>query len=431
MARGAHSQESYMLIRFRVANFRSLRDEQELSMVATLRGDRKDLIQVEGLGLDLVRVAGIYGANAAGKSNILDAIGFMRTAIRDSHRKWPPEGSIDTEPFILDPEAQKAPSLFEIDVAINNTRHNYGFTLNSERILKEWLYVYPNNRQQLWFKRSEHKIVFGKHLRGNNKSIEQITRPNSLFLSAAAQNNHQGLAPLYSKLIQGINYHGKLPWYSNVVARGLLDDEHRERILDLMRHADLGVGDIVITKETPNDEVRELTNTLLRLRGNSSPLPDNFSLPALELKHYSKQGLTPLNFNNESEGTRAWFAVLGPILVALERGSVLCVEELNSSLHPLLALQAIQLFQNQDTNPNNAQMIFNTHDTTILGNLFGEPSLRRDQIWFVEKDQEGASHLYPLTDFKPRKFENVERGYLQGRYGAIPFIGPATVEEDV
>jgi AAA15 family ATPase/GTPase len=150
----------------------------------------------------------------------------------------------------------------------------------------------------------------------------------------------------------------------------------------------------------------------------------------MEFKHQSAEGPVGLSLNQQSRGTQAWFSLAGPILGTLDLGSLLCIDELDASLHPYLAREVIRLFQDPKKNPNDAQLLFNTHDTTLLGNLLGEPGLHRDQIWFVEKDQEGASHLYPLTDFKPRKFENVERGYLQGRYGAIPFIEPAAIEED-
>ena len=198
-----------MLIRFRASNFRSLRDEQELSMVAAFPEDRKDLIHLEELDLDLVRVAGIYGANAAGKSNILEAVLFMRNAVRDSHREWPPEGPIPRDPFLFDTETLTAASTFEIDFAIDGILYQYGFSLDSERILEEWLHAYPQKHKQIWFNRHHDSFTFSRHLRGNNKTIEQLTRKNSLFLSAAAQNNHQSLAPIHLWLT------GKLDFYRN------------------------------------------------------------------------------------------------------------------------------------------------------------------------------------------------------------------------
>ena len=243
-----------MLIRFRASNFRSLRDEQELSMVAAFPEARKDLIHLKELELDLVRVAGIYGANAAGKSNILEALLFLKNAVRDSHREWPPEGPIPREPFLLDVETLTAASTFEIDFAMDGILYQYGFSLNSERILEEWLHAYPQKHKQIWFSRHQDSFTFSRHLRGNNKTIEQLTRKNSLFLSAAAQNNHQGLAPIHLWLT------GKLDFYRNndFYARGrqmssrLLVDEHfRSNLLNYLRLADLGIEDIGVHQEIP------------------------------------------------------------------------------------------------------------------------------------------------------------------------------------
>jgi len=190
-----------VLIRFRVENFRSLRDEQQLSMVASLRADRADLVRAQGPDLDLLRVAAIYGPNASGKSNVLSALEFMHAAVAGSHGDWEPEGAIPTEPFALDPAARSRPSFFEADVLIDGVRYQYGFKLNTERVLEEWLYAYPKGRRQVWFLRNAdapEPFTFGKRLRGRNRIIGALTRKNSLFLSVAAENNHQALLAVYS-----------------------------------------------------------------------------------------------------------------------------------------------------------------------------------------------------------------------------------------
>jgi AAA15 family ATPase/GTPase len=161
---------------------------------------------------------------------------------------------------------------------------------------------------------------------------------------------------------------------------------------------------------------------------------DFTGLRSVELKHSSSgdpAGIS-LPLEMESEGTRTWLSLADPLLTVLETGSVLCVDELDRSLHPRLALEVVHIFGDPVRNPKNAQLIFNTHDTALLGNLLSGSGLRPDEVWFVEKDTAGATHLYPLTDFKPRRDENLERGYLQGRYRAIPFIAPApfAVAED-
>ena len=401
-------------------------------MVAAFPEARKDLIHLKGLELDLVRVAGIYGANAAGKSNLLEALLFMKTAVKDSHREWPPEGPIPREPFLFDLETLTAPSTFEIDFTIDGVLYQYGFSLDSERILEEWLHAYPQKHKQIWFSRHQDSFTFSRYLKGNNKTIEQLTRKNSLFLSAAAQNNHQGLAPIH------LWFTGKLDFYRNndfstrsqqMSSNFLVDEQFRSKLLNYLRLADLGIEDIGVHQEVPTGE--DWATIAMQMMSNIPTfLSEDLRIFRPELQHRTKKGRAPLDFNRESRGTQAWFFLLFPILNTLNKGSALFIDELDTSLHPKLAKEAIWFFQNPETNPNNAQLIFNTHDTTLLGNLLGDPSLQRDQIWLTEKDEEGATHIYPLTDFKPRKLENVERGYLQGRYGAVPFIGQLAVSED-
>lgn len=421
-----------MLIRFRVSNFRSLRDEQELSMVAAFKDGREDLISGKPLGIDLLRVAGIYGANAAGKSNVIQALSFMMNAIKSSHREWPPSGPIPTKPFLLDKQFLEAPSKFALDFILSNVYYQYGFELDAENILSEWLYAHPNGRKQTWLKRIGQKFSFSKHLKGNNKAIERLTRKNSLFLSTAAQNNHQGLETIYSSLNNSVNYYDSANFFSRrLQSQWLLKADRQAGILPFLKQADLGIDGLSVREEAVESEVKEVASLLfkgLKFSDSAIEIPD--TIPELELLHKSREGLTPLNYKDESEGTRTWFALLGPILRALEQGTTLCIDELASNLHPALAREAIRLFQSPATNPQNAQLLFTTHDTTLLGDLFDRPALHRDQIWFVEKDDHGVTHLYPLSDFKPRKLENIQRGYLQGRYGAIPFLGSFQVDQN-
>ena len=405
-----------MLIRFRVSNFRSLKDEQELSLVAALPDGRTDLVRMEGAGLNLLRVAGIYGANAAGKSNVLEALEFMSQAVRGSHRQWGPEQPIPREPFLLDPKMREEPSLFEADFLIDGVRYQYGFRLDDERVLEEWLHTYPKNRRQVWLSRNADALepfAFGRELKGSNRTIEALTRKNSLFLSVAAENNHQALLPVYSWFVKGINFSSARNRADRIPLRALEQDE--KGILNFLKLADLGIVDF---------EIQSQIVPVARIKEGEVPLqPASVLRIDLYLKHQAKHGEISLPIERESQGTRAWLSLLEPFLDTLSNRGVLCIDELDASLHPHLAAEVIRIFQDPDRNPGGAQLIFNTHDTNLLGNLLSErPILHRDQVWFVEKDSEGASHLYPLTDFKPRKAENLERGYLQGRYGAIPFI---------
>lgn len=412
-----------MLIRFRVSNFRSLRDEQELSMVAAFREGRDDLVSLESLDADLLRVAGIYGANAAGKSNVLDAFKFMRDAVSESHRAWPPEGPIPREPFLLDPRCTEESSSFEADFLFDGVRFQYGFKLDSEKILEEWLYSYPNRRRQVWFTRDANAaepFTFGRQLKGRNRTIESLTRANSLFLSAAAGNAHEALLDVYSWFSSNLVFGSpSRQGYWTLSTVRMLESKPHE-VIEFLRAADLGINNIELRENPLGDRKAR------RLENNWAEGANR----VLEFQHQTKGDPVSLALSEESRGTQAWFSLAGPVLGILDRGGVLCIDELDSSLHPLLAFELIRLFLDPKRNPKNAQLIFNTHDTNLLGSPSETPLLHRDQIWFVEKDDEGATHLYPLTDFKPRKFENLERGYLQGRYGAIPFIESIPVAED-
>jgi uncharacterized protein len=425
-----------VLIRFRARNFRSLKEEQELSLVASSLKDSPEAVtQVKGLDLGLVRAAAIYGANASGKSNVIRALAYMSSAVQNSQRQWAPEGPILREPFLLDPQSKLDSSSFEVDLLLDSVRYHYGFTLNDREILEEWLDAYPLGKRQIWFKREHRDFTFGKKMGGDNPAIERLTRPNSLFLSAAAQNNHEGLLPLYQWFVERLGYvpreRGQHIQYTTQACK---DENVKSWVLQVLRAADMGIAGLEVREEdllpplvtkdmSEEDRVlwAELDEGLRKLAAGSKGLggfSEKKQILSLIHKGSNRQGV-PFGPENESEGTVAFFGLLGPLVHTIPSGGTLCVDELDASLHPLLALGVLHYFSNPTLNPRGAQIIFTTHDTNILDRA----SLRRDQIWFTEKDAEGGTHLYPLTDFKPRKNENLERGYLQGRYGAVPFIG--------
>jgi hypothetical protein len=410
-----------MLLRFAASNYRSLREEQELSLVASsLAGNVSGVTRLEGFKLEVLRVAAIYGANASGKTNVLRALHFMSSAVANSQTSWKPEQRISRHAFRLDENSVEAPSQFEADLLIDGERFQYGFSLDSRRVLEEWLFAFPAGRRQMWFRRAADKFTFGKKLTGENRVIERVTRPNSLFLSAAAQNNHEQLTPVYrwfSTQVEFVTGERTLLRYDTLAM--CENPETKKRIERALVAADLGLLGFETT-ERPLDERSQKLMTAIR-----DMIPDNAQttipekLPEIQFLHRCEHGApVSLGLTAESEGTVAFFGLLGPAFAALDRGGTLCVDELDSSLHPLLALELIRLFNNDGRNKRGAQLIFNTHDTNLL-----DPSvLRRDQVWFTEKDTCGSTHLYALTDFKPRSAENLQRGYLQGRYGAIPFL---------
>jgi hypothetical protein len=411
-----------MLLRFSFSNFRSFREEQELSLIAGPFKDRLDgVFNVAGLNEGVLPVAAIYGANASGKTNVLRALQVLDSAVRNSHRLWQPEQPIPRDPFAGDAGAD-LPSRFVVDFLRDDIRHQYGFVVDSKTVLEEWLHVYPKGKRQVWFSRKLGRpLSFGDKLTGENKTIAQLTRNNSLFLSAAAQNNHEMLLPVYNWFSRSLFFViGDRDVLQLRTASMCNDNETRALIARLLSRADLGITDLRVTEERLPDEFKEGVMQMVRLLFEAKGEPPSIdgSLPVMQLIHKMGDNAFPFDVVQESAGTVAYLALLGPIVNALRAGGLICIDELDASLHPLVAIEILRLFSSPNSNPRAAQLLFNTHDT----NLLGSGTLRRDQIWFTEKDRNGESHLYPLTDFKPRRQENLENGYLQGRYGAIPFI---------
>jgi AAA15 family ATPase/GTPase len=397
-----------MLLRFRFSNVRSFRTEQELSLIAGPFTDAPESVRhPDAIPEGVLPVAAIYGANASGKTNVLRAIEFLSDAVEFSHSRWEPDGPIPRKPFL---NHEESPSEFEVDFLTSGIRYRYGFSVDSAVVLEEWLYVYPRGKKQTWFHRAQgNPISFGARMPGENRTIESLTRKNSLFLSAAAQNNHEALLPVY-QWIKGLPFViGDRARSRSSTAKLCRAPDQLAEVQRLVSVADLGIFGVKVEEAKVSDKTKKKLITKKKL-----------SWPQIHLVHLFGDQEVPFSAEQESRGTLAYLALLGPVVDALTKGVPLCVDELDGSLHPLLSIQLIRLFNNPITNPNGAQLIFNTHDT----NLLSSGILRRDQIWFTEKRDDGSSQLFPLSDFKPRRTENLENGYLQGRYGAIPFINP-------
>jgi len=412
-----------VLIWFRLANHRSIRDEQVLSLEPGNVDGSGERVREDG-GTRLLPSVAIYGPNASGKSNVLGGLAFMRNAVVQSHRFFAPDGGVPRQPFAWGDKAAQ-PSLFEIAFKIDGVRYEYGFCADDQRFTEEWLYAYPSARKQTWFERDGDEFKFGEHLHGENRTIERVTRPNSLFLSAAAQNRHAQLSPVFRQFATIRSHNLRTPitgrfrtgglsprhrfalWWEPPGSTPILeqpgaegpgtDDVRKAGFRDLLRAADFGIVDVEV-------------------------LSDSESGRRVMVKHRNERDDAWLPLEEESHGTQQVFTLAPAVLDALASGSPLLVDELDASLHPLLSLKLIEAFNDPRQNPRNAQLLFTTHDTTLLGSLLGSEPLRRDQVWLTEKDDEGATKLYPLTEFRPRKEENLERGYLQGRYGAVPFL---------
>jgi AAA15 family ATPase/GTPase len=417
---------SKMLVSFSVKNFRSLADFQEISLVASKDDSHSTthLISTDIKNLpSVLKSAVVYGANASGKSNLIQALDFMRRVVVESGSLQSGQ-QFNIQPFRLNEKKLTEPSEFEITFVLSGMRYQYGFALTKERITEEWLLVYATSKAQEWFTRkydpSAEKDVykFGPHLKGQRKVWEEATKPNSLFLSIADQLNSEQLKPVFRWISENVNVFGPnaIPVVDYSV-RMIQNDKGKQDIVNFLSAADISIKDIdvVSRKGFLNQFKLDLKD------GKSEVRSEPRDILAPTFKHETEFGSATFEMEEESNGTQRLFILAGPILEILRDGKVLVVDELDSSLHPKLVRRLVSLFNSLEFNPNGAQLVFSTHDTTLLETSF----LRRDQIWFAEKDQNQASHIYPLTDFSPRKNESLERGYLMGRYGAIPFFRDA------
>jgi len=421
-----------MLIEFRVGNFKSFKDEQVFSMVASSDNSLLENIQSPpSLGKQkLVSSAVIYGHSAAGKSNFIEAIRFAEDFITNSI-SLDSESEINVQPFLLNNDSTIASSLFEFTFLHQNTRYQYGFTVDRKRVYEEWLIAYPKGLPQSWFERKpkpdseDSEWYFGPRLSGEKVKLQELTRKDALFLSVAVAFNNKQLLEVYrwfSAQLRFFNATSRNPFSEMFMATKIKEDgNYKEKVRTLLQKADLGIIDFMVEEKQrdnpiPSDMPAEFQRVLKELNSLSS----SQTRTEVQLKHKKESSNDGVFFpwNYESLGTRKLFNIAGPLFDTLEKGYILVVDELDTSLHPVLVKALIEMFHNPEINQKGAQLIFNTHNTILLDtSLF-----RRDQIWFVEKDNSGVSHLYPLLDFRPRKDEALQKGYLQGRYGAIPII---------
>ena len=420
-----------MLIEFSVENYKSFRDCVTFSMVAAnLKSKNKKLDENNIFhykkNMDLVKVAAVYGANASGKSNLIQAFRFMRRFVINSSKESQAEEEIDVENYRLNTETEKLPSSFEVIFVVDDVRYRYGFELDRKKIHSEWLYR-AKVRETILFMREDEKFSL-KGTFSEGKGLESKTRKNALFLSVCAQWN-------------GAISTDILKWFRSCVTISGLDDleykpltikmfeaqDIKEKILSFIREFDFGIYNLSM-KNSPLT-VRTAKSLQLKL------LPEG----ALEYLSGEKLGTTVINtthkkydgkgryagdevFNlekNESEGTQKAFSFSGPLLDTLAKGKVLIVDELDARFHPIITQAIVQMFHDKNSNPKNAQLVFATHDLNLLDNRF----FRRDQIWFTEKNKLGATDLYSLVEFTVRNDASFEKDYIDGKFGAVPFIG--------
>lgn len=428
-----------MLLRFQVTNHASLRAEQELSFVAADRHPERAEAEVPGGAHRTVPVLAIYGTNASGKSNVIDALGWMRTAVLSSFRRWDPSGGVPRRPFVLRTDAALHPSSFAVDFVVAGVHHQFGFSVDDEQVTEEWLYYYPEGRQRRLYVRAADKVVtFGRWLTGRRKLIAELLRPNSLYLSVAAAQGHEQLGEVFRWFQFGLRMATDHDFQRRLdhTVRLCLDDprwqQGREQgrqeespVMALLRFADLGVSGLEIEEwdESVRKDHQRITQALREALGHDKVRVQADSRQRIRVEHRTVEGVFPLDLAYESSGTRTWIGLVGPVITTLAEGGVLCVDELDARLHPYLVDALVGMFQAPEINRAGAQLVFSTHEAALLGRNV-RTELFRDQIWFTEKNPDTlATRLFPMTEFSVRdSADNLEKRYLGGRYGAVPYL---------
>ena len=440
------------LLSFTARNVRSYWDEVNLSLLGTRLSEadvvRELAIAGSPVPVGVLPAAGIFGANASGKSTIIRAMADMRAIVLGSFRRGDRETKLSRHSFLLRSEGPERPSSFAIDLVLEGVRWQYGFDIDDHRVLDEYAYYYPKGRQALVFRRNRDGRApsFGPAFRSFGRTLARLVRKNALLLSVAGAvadgsgDKPRGIANLLGTLFTWFRTNLLLMESENglervaYTAERLQYPEERAAILNLLQAADLGITKIERVETDP--EVAERVERAVRILNgleeeSGAEQEEKFSVLSsdlVRLHHMGAEGPTPIEPVHESQGTRVWISMLGPLLDTIRTGSTVLVDELDRSLHPHLVRELIRLFQNRNTNPQCAQLIFNAHDPTILGDS-GWRSLGRDQIWLTEKKADGATTLYSMAEFRPKRDEALGKRYLQGRYGGVPVLDPAEFQE--
>lgn len=442
-----------MLVRFAVENFLSFKEENTLSMIAAKNGPHPDHVikAKQGKPISLLRAAALYGANASGKSNLVEAIDFAKQLIIEGTKG---NQRIAVVPFRLSKSSLLAASKFEFTIRYEGNLYVYGFKLNSKEVLEEWLFGTPKSRKRevKYFERvtlqnSKTRIEFGPTLSGNRAKNQQFlefvakgTRPNQLFLTEAVERNVTELKSLINWFTTVLQIIRAESTYSALELTAHKDRKFTAFLGSFLKTAGTGIEGVEAKRlpfdfdkidELPEEEKKRIKADVLKgsdyvitighkqygvtLGKNKQPV-----LIGLKTLHRSSENNSVLfDLEEESEGTQRLLHLVPALANSKIAEKVYVIDELDRRLHPLLSKMFLKAYLQTNGEPAKGQMVFTTHDT----NLLDHELLRRDEVWFVEKDAKGSSHLYSLADFKIRPGLKIRKGYLNGRFGAIPFIG--------
>ncbi len=428
-----------MLVQFTLKNYKCFKKEIKFSLIASNYDKntrtKENTFIIEKFGLRLLKSGVTYGANTSGKTKLIEGVKTMKQIILNSSKEGQIDEAIGVTPFLLNTETESAPTTFEVIFIHENELYRYGFEADNKTIHAEWLYHRPKTKETELFYRDYQNFELNKRKFKVNDLIERDrVRPNALLLSVAANWNEKLAVQVFDWLKRFNIFLGiEDTKYS---AMKIDNETNRSDLVEFIKKADLGIEDIHVKEKYKGYQVQDTVYAtgnvgLVRETSNLEYEENDARYDTNNLKTYHKKydknnlpvGVVEFSMEeDEASGVQKYFALSAPILEILRKGEILFADELVNKLHPNLAYQLIALFNSKETNPNNAQLIFTTHNTNFLSSdLF-----RRDQIWFVEKDRYGAASLYSLGDFKTdkvRKEDNFEKNYLKGKYGAIPYLG--------
>lgn len=417
-----------MLIEFSAGNYRSFQETVTFSMqAAKLRSKDKRLDQeavftVNGK-FSLLKSAAIYGANASGKSNLIDALSFMSQMVLSSAQRQSTDPT-GAAPFALNTKTEKSPSIFQIIFFINGKTYRYGFEIDQEKVHAEWLY-HRRKRETVLFLREGQEFEISNVFK-EGAGLERKTRSNALFLSVVDQFNGEIAATIIHwfkhqlRIVSGL----RDEQYLFFTAKRMENESFRMDIVAFVKELDVGIIDIQKSQRpfkmpVTADMPEKLRNFLLDPEIIKNTQKIQFDTIHKKYSGTDEAGNGLFALEQESEGTRKLFFLSGLLLDTLNNGAILLIDEFDARLHPLLSTKIISLFNSKETNPHNAQLIFATHDTKLLDkNVF-----RRDQIWFTEKNRYGATDLYSLAEYSIRNDASYAKDYIAGKYGAIPYLG--------
>jgi AAA15 family ATPase/GTPase len=398
-----------MLIEFTVCNYLSFKDKATISMLASRKRELRDSNVVNDVkkGLSLLKSSAIYGANASGKSNLFSAVAFMSQFIKNSYKESQAGETIDVIPYLLDADSKTKASFFEMVFIINKTIFRYGFEVTSKEVCKEWLFMQRGDNEKNVFVREKDNVrINEKALEKNVNNVPIKIRGNGLYLSALSMYGVE----FGTNIVEWIGRKIFILQGKNVSGTGITDTGKTEiyifnkhEMLGFLKAADINIVDFEVDKSNEVHMFYKMYDENNKVIGNR------------------KMSL----FEVESHGTQKLFIIAHFIILALREGKAIFIDELDEALHPDITKFILNVFNSKEFNSHNAQLITNTHDTTLLNNKI----LRRDQIWFAKKNRYGSSNILSLVEFNEpdnnvRSDEAYGKNYLAGKYGGVPYVNP-------